>query len=698
MNILAYVNILYTIRYFYHRIFYGIHFNCAEIGLPDKFFVMDQITGYIDRITFQNGDTGFTVAQIVLKGYSQPICIVGMMPALQPGETIRCQGEWKMHLVYGRQFDVKEYKTEAPADIVGIKKYLGSGLIKGIGSTYAGRIVEKFGIETLNVIEETPDRLEEIPGFGPKRIESIKTCWMQQKSIRDVMIFLQGVGVSPAFAQKIYKTYGQQSIAKVKENPYGLARDMSGIGFKTADALAQKMGILKEAPQRIEAGIEFVLSELSNEGHVCYPLADFLKCAKEILEVELNDIELQLSVLKEMDRIVLKPMVIEAQLTPFIWLKQLFASEMGIAREARRLTRSLCSLRQVDISKALEWVQECLKIKLAENQKKAVQTSLQEKLSIITGGPGTGKSTITKAILAITGKLTKKIVLAAPTGRAAKRMTEITGHKASTIHSLLEYDFRKRAFKRNRENPLECDLIIIDEASMMDTYLMFQLLKAIPSQARVIFVGDIDQLPSVGPGNVLKDIIASRQISTTHLNEIFRQAAGSRIITNAHRINQGVFPDIANHSDSDFYFMEAENPEQVMKTILGLVQHRLPQKVRLSSVARHSGSGSMKRGVIGVENLNAALQDCLNRQDKAVIRGGNRFRVGDKVMQLRNDYQREVFNGDIGYITEIDYEAQQVIVQMDEKKKSFMNCLIWMSWHWLMLFPSINFRAVNAPA
>lgn len=629
---------------------------------------MEQILGVIDKITFQNSETGFTVAQILLRGSTQPTCIVGMMPGLQPGETVRCLGEWKTHLVYGRQFDVKEYKTEMPADIVGIKKYLGSGLIKGIRSTYAARIVEKFGIDTFNIIDQAPERLGEIPGFGPKRIERVKSCWTEQKSIRDVMVFLQGVGVSPAFAQKVFKAYGPQSIAKVKENPYALTKDVSGIGFKTADILAQKMGILKEAPQRIEAGIEFVLSELSSDGHVCYPVAEFLQCAKEILELEADLIKGHLSVLKERDRIALKPMVNERELVDFIWLKPLYACETGIAKEIKRLIRHACGLRQIDIPKALDWSQNLLKIKLADNQKKAVAISMTEKVNIITGGPGTGKSTITKAILAISDKLTKKIFLAAPTGRAAKRMTEITGHKASTIHSLLEYDFHKRGFKRNRENPLDCDLIIIDEASMIDTPLMYNLLKAIPSYARVIFVGDINQLPSVGPGNVLNDIIESKCVVVTMLNEIFRQAAGSRIITNAHRINQGVFPDISNHSDSDFYFIEAQDPEEVLKNIIGLILHRLPQKYGFDPLKDIQVLAPMKRGIIGIENLNAALQNSLNRQEKAIVRVGQRFQEGDKVMQLRNDYQREVYNGDIGYIKDIDYEEQVVIVQVDEKE------------------------------
>jgi exodeoxyribonuclease V alpha subunit len=628
---------------------------------------MEHVFGYIDKITFQNPETGFTVAQLIEKGRSESTCIVGMMPTVQPGESVRCYGEWKTHLVYGRQFDIKEFKTEAPADIIAIKKYLGSGLIKGIGSAYAARIVEKFGIETLNIIDQAPELLKEISGFGPKRIELIKSCWQEQKSIRDVMIFLQSVGVSPAFAQKIFKTYGAHSVAKVKENPYHLAKDIFGIGFKTADQLAQKLGIAADSPQRIDSGIEYVLSELSNDGHVCYPVANFLTAAQQMLEVDSGLIQQRLNSLYENRRINLSSLVHDAALTPFIWLNQLYVCETGIAREVKRLRSHSSDLRAVDLPKALEWVQNQLSIKLADNQKTAVAISLSEKMHIITGGPGTGKSTITKAILSITSKLTNKILLAAPTGRAAKRMSEITGYKASTIHSLLEYDFKKRGFKRNREFPLDCDLIIIDESSMIDTALMYNLLKAIPDYARVVFIGDINQLPSVGPGNVLKDMIQAKSMKVTMLTEIFRQAAGSRIITNAHRINKGIFPDISNLSDSDFYFIEAETPEDVLKNILGLVVQRLPKKYGFDPLRDIQVLAPMRRGLIGTENLNASLQEALNRRDNPIFRAGRKFLIGDKVMQLRNDYKREVYNGDIGYIIDIDQAEQQVVVQIDER-------------------------------
>lgn len=631
---------------------------------------MENICGYIERLTFHNSENGYTVAQLQSPNQKELICIVGILPGIQPGETVRCFGHWKNHLIHGRQFEVAHFRVEAPADILGIRKYLGSGLIKGIGQKYAGRIVDRFGIDTLTIIETTPEKLSEIAGLGPKRIEKIKACWQDQRSIRDVMVFLQSYEVSPTFAQKIFKAYGNQSITKVKENPYSLARDIFGIGFKTADTLAQKMGIARDSSQRLHAGIEYVLSQLASDGHVCYPVDQFLLEAEKCLEVPPSQIANCLPMLQQEERIELKDLIDEGKKRPFIWLKPLFLAEMGIARELRRLKKGDSFLRAIHIEKALIWVQEQLKIELAPNQKQAVAKASVDKLHIITGGPGTGKSTITNAILTICHQLTDKILLAAPTGRAAKRMSEITRFKASTIHSLLEFDF-KGGFKRNRENPLDCDLMIVDEASMIDTFLMYSLLKALPDHARVVFVGDIHQLPSVGPGNVLKDMIASLSLSVTTLTEIFRQAAGSHIITNAHRINRGTFPQLYNGQDSDFFFMECQESQDVLHTITKLVSQRLPNRYGLNPTQDIQVLAPMKKGIIGTENLNQTLQQILNPKEMALSRAGHKLQEGDKVMQIRNDYKREVFNGDIGYIQEIDPDDQQVIVRFEEREISY---------------------------
>lgn len=626
---------------------------------------MDQIYGHIEKITFQNPDNGYTVAKLKIAKKTDLVCVVGNMPDVQPGETVRCFGTWKQHLVHGQQFEVDHYKVEAPSDIIGIQKYLGSGLIKGIGPAYATRIVEKFGADTLNIIDSTPDKLMDVKGLGKTRLDRIKICWEEQKIIREVILFLQTYGVSPSFAQKIFKTYGPLSIKKMKENPFRLAQDVFGIGFKTADDIASKMGISKTDPQRIDSGVEYVLSELSNNGHVCYPFQDFLEEAEKMLEVQKSLIEERTASLKASQRIELFDLVYGPSTVQFIWIRSLFLSEVGIAQEIRRLKNKPSCLREIDTEKALEWVQKHLNIELAKNQQLAVKESFQEKLHIITGGPGTGKSTITNAILAIASKLTPKILLAAPTGRAAKRMSEITKKKAFTIHSLLEFDFKAGGFKRNLKSPLDCDLIIIDEASMIDTWLMNSLLKAIPDHARVIFVGDIHQLPSVGPGNVLKDMIASRCVSVVMLTEIFRQAKGSSIITNAHKINQGDFPEIRNSTDSDFFFIESDSQEDVLKNIIQLATVRLPRKYNFHALNDIQVLAPMRKGMIGIENLNLVLQDELNGKAEPIFRAGKKFAVGDKVMQIRNNYKREVFNGDIGLIEKINTVDQEMGVNID---------------------------------
>lgn len=627
----------------------------------------NEIFGYIDRITYQNPENGFTVAQLKELKKSDVTCIVGFMPTVRAGESIRCYGNWKSHLIYGQQFEVEKHQVEVPADINGIQKYLGSGLIKGVGHTYAKRIVEEFGVETLHIIDAHPERLKEVRGLGKKRIGQIISCWSEQKSIRQVMIFLQSHGVSPTYAQKIFKTYGNKSIEVVKENPYTLARDIFGIGFKTADGIAQKIGIAIDSPLRIEAGLEFVLSELSNNGHVCYPVQEFLKESGEILQATPELLLQSLELLKNSDRVEILKMVHEGTIGEFIWKKSLYVAESGISREIKRILRGNPHLREINSEKAIEWVQQSLKIELGQNQKVAVANSVTDKMCIITGGPGTGKSTITKAILSITEKLTPKILLAAPTGRAAKRMSEITGKKAATIHSLLEYSF-SGGFKKNRESPLDCELIIIDEASMIDTYLMYSLLRAIPSHARVIFVGDINQLPSVGPGNVLKDIITSRAVPVIMLHEIYRQAAGSDIIINAHKINQGVIPYPQNKSDSDFFFIEEQEPEEILKSIISLVGSRLPKKYGLHPFNDIQVLAPMRKGIIGTENINVVLQEALNPKNPPLFRNGKRFAIGDKVMQLKNNYDKEVFNGDIGRILDIDQAEQEMVVVIDDKE------------------------------
>ena len=620
---------------------------------------VEEIFGYVESIVFAG--ESFTVAKLKEPRKHELTSIVGTLPTIQPGETIRCLGEWKHHAQYGRQFEVKEFESREPSDLVGIQKYLESGLIKGIGPAYAERIIKHFGINTLKVIDANPGRLAEVEGIGPKRLEMIESCWQQQKAIREVMIFLQSYGVTPAYAQKIYKEYGDQSVEKVKQDPFALARDIGGIGFKIADQIAQKIGIPLSSATRVKAGIEHMLWELSNEGHTCYPEKELAIQTAEMLQLS------EELVLQNIQSSVEEGALIRER--GLIWNKPFYHAETGISKELQRLKQGLCNLRSVQVEKALDWVEEKLKIKFAPEQKTAISLSIQDKIHIITGGPGTGKSTITRAILRISEKLTDQILMGAPTGRAAKRMTEITGKKASTIHSLLEMDFQNGGFKRNRENPFKCDILIIDEASMIDTLLFYHLLKAIPTSARVILIGDIDQLPSVGAGNVLKDLISSETLGVTRLTQIYRQAAHSKIVTNAHLINRGEFPEMMG--GSDFKFIELESQEEILEKIVELISTKVPEHYRMNRFNDIQVLAPMKRGMIGTENLNVVLQRVLNPSQTPLSRMGRTFHIGDKVMQIRNDYEKLIFNGDVGRIIAIDLSSQILTVGFEDKRVDY---------------------------
>ncbi|MBP9842123.1 MAG: ATP-dependent RecD-like DNA helicase [Simkaniaceae bacterium] len=618
---------------------------------------MEQFSGTINNILFSNEENGWTVAKVKVPRLRELTTIVGTLPGIQPGETIHCDGEWKHHQSFGTQFVVSTYQLTAPSDVKGIQKYLESGLIKGIGPHFAEKIVSHFGPRTLKVIDENPDLLLSIEGIGEKRVELIRECWQSQRSIREVMIFLQSHNVSPSLAQKIYKQFGSGSIQKIQENPYELARTLFGVGFKTADALAKNLGIPHDSPARIQAGIIHFLWEKSQDGHVCYPEPLLAEEVGKMLEVDQPLVTGELSKLEALGRLVKQE--------HDLYVKPLFLAELGIAKELKRLLLSPCSIRPIQLAKGIEWVAEKMNLKFAIEQETAITSCLTDKVHIITGGPGTGKSTITRAILQITEKVTGGIVLAAPTGRAAKRLSEITKQKASTIHSLLEMDFKEGGFKRGKDNPLEGNLFIIDEASMIDTQLMYSLLKAIPSHSRVIFVGDVDQLPSVGPGCVLKDLIESERIPVTLLNVIFRQAQGSKIIRNAHLINKGFFPDLTYEEGDDFLFLESDSQEDIAQKIIQLIKERVPKKFNLDPVNEIQVLSPMKRGIVGSENLNQVLQETLNPSDHPLIKMGRRFHLHDKVMQIRNDYQKGVYNGDIGRISSIDLDNQELAVNFD---------------------------------
>jgi exodeoxyribonuclease V alpha subunit len=629
----------------------------------------DQISGSVDQVVFTNEDNGWTVARLNRRrGEEEGVCIVGHFPRLKAGEVISCKGRWTHHASHGRQFEVSAFELALPKDLVGIQKYLESGNVKGIGPVNAKRIVEKFGIHTLDVMNNEPERLSEVEGIGKKRVEMIVEHWETEAALRDIMIFLRGHGIGAGLAAKIHKRYGESTITVLKENPYLVARDIFGVGFKTADKIAEEIGIPLDSPVRVHAGLEFILRGLSEEGHTCYPEEDLIALTEKTLEVTLTTIHSAIVALEREDRIIRRELTVEEVPKLFVWLRSLFIGERGISKQFDRIKYGKCHIRPVKCDKALEWVQEKQHIKLAKEQMAALQRSLEEKVHIITGGPGTGKSTITKAILAIHEKLSDKILLAAPTGKAAKRLSEITRRRASTIHSLLEYDFTTMQFKKNLDNPLKCDLIIIDEASMIDTYLMHSLLRAIPDEARVILIGDVDQLPSIGPGNVLRDCIESGAISITRLFQIFRQGKDSLITLNAHNINKGIFPEIvAPKGKSDFLFFPIEESQDILAKMLLLVQETLPKEHRFHPLKDIQILSPMRKGVIGIENLNVILQEKINPGKKKIVRFGREFRVGDKVMQIRNNYTKVIYNGDVGFIQDIDLEESLVTVSFDDK-------------------------------
>lgn len=621
----------------------------------------------METIIYHNPDNGFSIVRIKEERKKQWITVLGYFASLQPGETVKCLGNWKTHPKHGIQFEVEEYEILLPSDLVGIQKYLESGLIAGIGPVYAEKIVQKFQERTLEILDQAPYRLLEIPGIGEKKIESIIRCWAEQKSIRNVMIFLRKHEVSPAYAQKIFKVYGDKSIEQVKKNPYELAKDVFGIGFKMADALAQRLGFAPHSPERIEAALAFLLWELSTEGHTCYPLEALLEKGEEMLQVSSSQLQEILQKMIQQKEVVYKEYHLEEKTTSWVWLSSLYLAEWGIGQEIQRILQGKTHLRSMNEQKALTWVGEKLSIHFAEKQKQAILASLSHKMHILTGGPGTGKSTITKALITILSQLTSHILLCAPTGRAAKRLSQITRKKAFTIHSLLELDFTKGGFKKNRDNPLCCDFLIIDEASMIDTFLMYHLLRAVPTYAKVLLIGDIDQLPSIGPGYVLKDLISSQAIPVTELSEIFRQAAYSRIIINAHRIHRGEMPDFLNVETSDFRFIALEDPPAIQAKILELVQKELPQKKQFDPFRDIQILSPMKKGEIGIERLNMLLQQTLNPFSAPFYRAGRCFHLQDKVMQIRNNYQKKVYNGDIGYLSRIDLQEQIVEVLFEDR-------------------------------
>ncbi len=632
-----------------------------------------QLKGQIERITYTNEESGYTVAKVKVGGRSGLVTVVGNLIAPIPGEMILMSGEWINHPRYGEQFKVVHYQSLEPASVYGIERYLGSGLIRGIGPVMARRIVERFGEKTLEIIEHEIERLAEVEGIGQVRIGMIKKAWEDQKEIRDVMIFLQSHGVGSGFATKIFKQYGSRSIAVVKENPYRLATDVFGIGFLTADRIAEKLGFSKDSGLRVEAGILYVLSQLADEGHVYYPYEPLIQKCEEILGVDRNLVVRAADMIADDKMIVIEDLVEDIggfdEVIRGVYLARFHHAETNIATRLKTLMEAPKSTPQIDPTNAIGRVQGQLSITLAPRQIEAVRAAVENKLMIITGGPGTGKTTIINAIIKIFSRLGMKVMLAAPTGRAAKRMSEATDHEARTIHRMLEYSIQKGGFQKNELNPLDCDLLIIDEASMIDTILMYYLLKAIPPRATFILVGDVDQLPSVGAGNVLKDCINSGRIRVIELNEIFRQAKESLIVVNAHKINHGILPSLKPPGEGlgDFYFIEQADPGEVLRIIVELARDRIPRRFGLDPVDDIQVLTPMHKGEVGVSTLNVELQKALNPSELSITRGGWTFKLNDKVMQVKNNYDKEVFNGDIGRIRRMDSLNQEVIICFDDR-------------------------------
>ncbi|MXV74073.1 ATP-dependent RecD-like DNA helicase [Candidatus Poribacteria bacterium] len=712
---------------------------------------METLQGILERIVYENPDTGYTVGRLSARDHAELLTVVGNLASVNPGESLLLQGEWVDNAKYGRQFQIEKYETILPANVVGLRKYLGSGLIKGIGPKMAALIVRKFGMDTMDIIEHEPDKLARVPGIGRKRVEIIKEAWEAQREIKNVMLFLQSHDVSTAHAAKIYKTYGNDAIPTVTENPYQLADDIYGIGFVTADTIAQKLGMDKDAPQRVEAGIKYVLSQKADDGHVFQHRPELIEACQTMLEQEPESIEKGIHALVEKEEIInpsftdltgsdeqvdigetqdnydisnqqsgtnnqkevpdadQKPLPTDNQQLitdnhSAIYLAPFYYAELGVANQFSRLLAygegHNISHTETDTSSSkiagfLTQLENEMRLHFAPQQREAIHTAMTARAMILTGGPGTGKTTTTVGMIRLFAAQGKHITLTAPTGRAAKRLSETTGGEAKTIHRLLEFSPQINSFKRNRQNPLETDVVIVDETSMVDLVLMNRLMQAIRPSTTVILIGDVDQLPSVGAGNVLKALIDSQKIPVIALTEIFRQAQESMIVTNAHYINKGDFPELTGDADRNFFFLEEEDPEAITELICSLIADRLPQHYDYHPIDDIQLLCPMRRGTLGTENLNKRLQEVLNqeytaptthpleksrfgtRTDAQTSRFGNTsatvggFRIGDKVMQIRNNYDYDVFNGDIGRVVAIERLDKKVHIQYPDKQVAY---------------------------
>lgn len=626
----------------------------------------ESLSGTIERVTFHNPENGFVVLRVAVKGQRTLVTVVGQAARALAGEYLEATGKWTQDAEHGPQFKADSLRTLAPSTPEGIEKYLGSGLIKGIGPHYARRIVQVFGPRTLQVIDDSPVFLKEVKGIGPRRITQIRESWRQQKVVRDIMVFLQSHGIGTARAVRIYKTYGDKAIELVRANPYRLAADIWGVGFQTADELAQRLGIDAQSPLRARAALRHVMFELAGEGHCAFPEGDVIQRTVALTAIPAPIVTDAVAYLLEQKELIREATLVEQ---PWLYSRHLYFAETGVAQSLRELSLGAHPLPTIDLEAALAWVEKKMELSLAPSQREALRQAVTHKVLVITGGPGVGKTTLVRGILAIFQAKKLRCGLCAPTGRAAKRLAETTGHEAKTIHRLLEFDHSGP--KKNRDQQLAFDLLIVDETSMVDVSLMHHLLKALPATTCLVLVGDIDQLPSVGPGMVLADIIASRAVPVVRLTEIFRQAQHSGIVQAAHHIHDGELP-IADQPDAgklgDFYVIDVAEPEVILERLIALIQDRIPARFGLNPFRDIQVLTPMNRSELGVRNLNSRLQEVLNpSQEDApeVARFGVTFRVGDKILQTVNNYDKEVFNGDVGRVHKIDLENQELIAHFD---------------------------------
>jgi exodeoxyribonuclease V alpha subunit len=628
----------------------------------------EHLTGAVERVTFHSEETGFCVLRVKVRGHQDLATVVGTAATITPGEYVESEGWWVTDRTHGLQFKAQHLRVVPPSTLEGIEKYLGSGMVKGIGPHFAKKLVQAFGEAVFDIIEQTPERLTELDGIGPKRKQRVVEAWEAQKMIREIMVFLHSHGIGTARAVRIYKTYGNEAVVRVRENPYRLALDIHGIGFKTADTLAQRLGIPRDAMIRAQAGVRHVLQEFAEDGHCAVHHDELLETAETLLEIPASTIAQAVALECQEEHLVAE----DIKGKPCLFLTPLHRAEVGVASHLLRLLQGAPPWGALDPARALPWVEQRTSRTLSPSQRQAVATALRSKVTVITGGPGVGKTTIVTSILQILQAKKTDVLLCAPTGRAAKRLSETTGLEAKTIHRLLEFDPTSMGFVHGHTNPLRADLVVVDEVSMVDVVLMSQLLRAIPDRAAVLLVGDVDQLPSVGPGTVLADIIASGRIPTVTLTEIFRQAATSQIIVNAHRMNQGQLPVMRDDGQSDFYVIPADSPEEIQAKLLRVVTERIPQRFGLHPIRDVQVLTPMNRGSLGARALNSVLQEALNpAAAPRITRFGWTYAPGDKVIQTVNNYEKDVFNGDIGRVAQVDVEEGQVEIDFDGRLVSY---------------------------